>query len=74
MAACQAHDLCARGLDAMELPLEAERVLGEGTGTNGPPMAPVGVGDCHPAEVETELREHAADAARLGIVASPPAN
>ena len=39
-----------------------------GAGTNGPPDGASGVGDCHLAEIEAEIGEHATDAARLGIV------
>ena len=59
----------------MKLALEAERVLGDG---HGEERAADGARDRRRlvalAEVETELDEHAADAARLGIVGSPRAN
>jgi hypothetical protein len=64
----QPHDLRARGFDAMKLALEAERVLCHRRGEKRAAHGPSGVGDCRLAEVEAELREHAADAARLGIV------
>ena len=42
--------------------------LAHGRGDERAADGAAGVGDCHLAEVEAELREHAADAARLGIV------